>query len=133
MGGWGSRVLNFFKFQIKSFQTFSIQLKAVWKFCENSSILVLSPVTKEPKELGHPKLKWIELFSSLSDETRNFIWDRYRDFFWDQIFWRPIPRLFLRPNVFETDTETFFETKCFWDRDWNFFKTRFFETDTETF
>merc|ERR1711873_390810 len=39
-------------------------------------------------------------------ETKYFR-DRYRDFF-------------LRPNVFETDTETFFETKVF-------------ETDTETF
>ena len=54
--------------------------------------------------------------------------------FWDQIFSRPIPRLFFetkcfrdryrdffsRPNVFETDTETFL-------------RPNFFETDTETF
>ena len=36
------------------------------------------------------------------------------------MFLRPTPRLFSRPNVFETDTDTFFENK-------------FFETDTETF
>ena len=55
-------------------------------------------------------------------------------FFRDQIFSRPIPRLFFetkcfrdryrdffsRPNVFETDTETFL-------------RPNFFETDTETF
>ena len=40
---------------------------------------------------------------ALSAETRNFIRDPYRDFFCDQIFSRPITRLF-------------FETKCFRDR-----------------
>ena len=43
----------------------------------------------------------------LSDETKKFHRDRYRDFF-------------LRPNVFKTDTETFL-------------RPNFFETDTETF
>ena len=58
---------------------------------------------------------------SLSDETRNFIRDWYRD-------------IFLRPNVFETDTKTFFETKYFRDRYWDFFsRLNIFETDTETF
>ena len=60
----------------------------------------------------------------LSDETKKFHRDRYRDFFLrpniyetdtvtffrDQMFLRLIPRLF-----FETDTEPFFETKCFRD------------------
>ena len=40
------------------------------------------------------------VWPALSDETRNFIRDRYRDFCF-------------RPNIFETNTETFFETKCF--------------------
>ena len=69
----------------------------------------------------------------IETDTETFFRDQHfrdRDFFWDQIFLRPIPRLFFetksfrdryrdffsRPNVFETDTETFFETKCF--RDW---------------
>ena len=67
---------------------------------------------------------------------------------------RPIPRLFLRLNIFETDTETFsrpiprlvFETKWFRDRYWHFFSrhnfsrpipilfsTNFFKTETETY
>ena len=68
--------------------------------------------------------------TTLSDETKNFHRDRYRDFFPRPKFSRPRPRLFFetkyfrdryrdffsRPNVFETDTETFFETKCFRDR-----------------
>ena len=41
-------------------------------------------------------------YGSLSDETKKFHRDRYRDFF-------------SRPNVFETDTATFFETKFFRD------------------
>ena len=53
---------------------------------------------------------------ALSDETKKFHRDRYRDFFSRPKFSRPRPRLFSRPNIFETDTETFFETKCF--RDW---------------
>ena len=87
-------------------------------------------------------------YTALSDETRNFIRDRYQDFFWDQsfrdryrdfflrpnifetdtqtFFWdqmfsRLIPRLFSRPNVFETYTKTFFETRYFWDRYRDFF------------
>ena len=69
---------------------------------------------------------------SLSDETKKIHRDRYRDF-----FSRPRPRLFSRPNIFETDTETFFrdqmflrpiprlffETKCFRDRYRDFFET----------
>ena len=90
----------------------------------------------------------IFMYEALSDETKKFHRDRYRDFFSrpnvfetdtetffrDQMFLRPIPRLFfetkcfrdryrdffLRPNVFETDTETFL-------------RPNFFETDTETF
>ena len=43
----------------------------------------------------------------------DFFWDqnfrdRYRDFFWDQTFWDRYRDFFLRPNIFETDTETFF-------------------------
>ena len=53
---------------------------------------------------------------ALSDETKKFHLDRYRDF-----FSRLRPRLFLRPNIFETMTETFFETKCFRDRYRDFF------------
>ena len=92
--------------------------------------------------------------SALSDETKKFHRDRYRDFFSRPKFSRPRPRLFfetkyfrdryrdffLRPNVFETDTETFFrdqmfsrpiprlffETKCFRDRYRDFFETKFF-------
>ena len=86
--------------------------------------------------------------STLSDETKKFHRDRYRDFFSRPKFLRPRPRLFfetkyfrdryrdffLRPNVFETDTETFFETKCFRDRYRDFFsRPNVFETDTETF
>ena len=71
---------------------------------------------------------------SLSDKTRNFIRDRYRDFF-------------LRPNILETDTETcfryqmcsrpisrlFLRPNTFRDRYWDFFfETKFVETDTET-
>ena len=52
-------------------------------------------------------------------ETKTYR-ERYWNFFWDQIFPIPILRLFSRPNVFKTVTETFFET-------W------FFETDTDTF
>ena len=73
-------------------------------------------------------------FSSLSDETKKFHRDRYRDFFSRPKFSRQRPRLFFetkyfrdryrdffsRPNVFETDTETFL-------------RPNFFETDTETF
>ena len=51
--------------------------------------------------------------SPLSDETRDFIQDRYRDFFWDQIFSRPIRDFFSRPNIFETDSETFFSRPKF--------------------
>ena len=63
-------------------------------------------------------------------------------------FLRPRLRLFFGPNIFETDTKTFFqdqmfsrliprlffETKCFWNRYWDFFlRLNVFETDTETF
>ena len=40
---------------------------------------------------------------------------------------RPIPRIFLRPNISETNTETFFKTKYFWDRYRNFFETKYFQ------
>ena len=53
---------------------------------------------------------------SLSDETKKFHRDRYRD----QIFLRLIPRLFFETKIFETDTETFFVQNIF-------------ETDTVTF
>ena len=70
---------------------------------------------------------------SLSDETKKFHRDRYRDFFRDQNF--RDRDFFSRPNIFETDTETlfrdqiflrpiprlFFETKSFRDRYWDFF------------
>merc|ERR1711963_770948 len=73
--------------------------------------------------------------SPLSDETKKFHRDRYRDFFSRPKFSRLRPRLFFetkcfrdryrdffsRPNVFETDAETFFETKCFRDRYRDFF------------
>ena len=76
----------------------------------------------------------------LSDETKQFHRDRYRDFFSRPKLSRPRPRLFFetkyfrdryrdffsRPNVFETDTETFFETKCFRDRYGDFSETKFF-------
>ena len=38
----------------------------------------------------------------------------------------PIPRLFLVPNFFETNSETFFGTKIFWDRFRDFFRYSFF-------
>ena len=47
---------------------------------------------------------------SLSDETKKFQRDRYRDFFSRPKFSRPRPRFF-----FETNTRLFFETKCFRD------------------
>ena len=56
---------------------------------------------------------------SLSDETRNFIRDGYRELFRPN-FSKSRLRLFLDTKFFETETDTFF-------------KTRFFETDTETF
>ena len=80
-------------------------------------------------------------FWPLSDETKKFHRDRYRDFF-------SRPRPFSRPNIFETDTETFFwdqmfsrpipglffETKCFFETDTEtFLRPNVFETDTETF
>ena len=43
-------------------------------------------------------------------ETKYFR-DRYWDFFWDQMFSRPIPRLF-------------FDTKRFWDWYWDFAKVK---------
>ena len=60
---------------------------------------------------------------------------------------RPTPRLFVRPNIFETETQTFFfrpnafetgteiffETKYFGDRYWDFFWDRIFWADTVTF
>ena len=47
----------------------------------------------------------------------------------------PWPDWVTRPEIsFETDTETFFETKYFWDRYRYFFsRPNDFETDTETF
>ena len=65
-------------------------------------------------------------------ETKCFR-DRYQDFFWDQIFSRPILRLFLRPYYLRPRLRLFFETKFFETETETFFKTRFFETDTETF
>ena len=64
------------------------------------------------------------VLKSLSDETRNFVGDRYQAFSRDQIFprlilrlfflnkffSRPIPRLILRLIIFETNTAIFFET-----------------------
>ena len=69
--------------------------------------------------------------SALSDETKKFHRDRYRDFFSRPKFTRPRPRLFFetkyfrdryrdffsRLNIFETDTETFFRDQNFRDRD----------------
>ena len=52
----------------------------------------------------------------IETDTETFFRDQHfrdRDFFWDQIFLRPIPRLF-------------FETKCFRDRYQDFFETKFF-------
>ena len=62
---------------------------------------------------------------------RNF---RDRDFFLRPKFLRPVPILFFQTKIFETDTETFFETKYFRDRYRDFFsRLNIFETDTETF
>ena len=87
-------------------------------------------------------------YYSLSDETKKFLRDRYRDFFSRPKILRPRPRLFSRSNIFETDTDTFFrdqmflrpiprlffETKYFRDRYRDFFsRPNVFETDTETF
>ena len=38
--------------------------------------------------------------------STKFFRDRFRDFFRDQIFSRPVPRLFSRPNFFETGSDT---------------------------
>ena len=73
--------------------------------------------------------------------------NRYRYFFQNQIFSKPIAILFSIPNFFETDTNTFFDTKFFWNRYRYFFRYQkfskpipilfsipnFSETDTDTF
>ena len=65
----------------------------------------------------------------LSDETKNFHRDRYRDFisrpkflrlrlFFETKYFRDrYQDFFSRPNIFETDTETFFRDQNFQDRD----------------
>ena len=56
---------------------------------------------------------------------------RIRYFFWYQNFSKPIPILFPIPNFFETDTDTFIDTKIFRNR---YRKTwKGFETESETF
>ena len=63
------------------------------------------------------KRRLVVLYTALSDETKKFHQDRYRDFFSRPKFSRPRPRLFFRPNIFETET---------------FFVTKSFETETDT-
>ena len=72
---------------------------------------------------------------------------RYRYFFRYQNFTKPIPILFSIPKIFETDTDTFFDTKIFRNRYRYFFRYQFFskpipilfsipnffETNTDTF
>ena len=88
----------------------------------------------------------MSVFIALSDETKKFHRDRYRDFFSRPKVSRP--RLFFetkyfrdrywdffsRPNVFETDTETFFRDQMF-SRPIPrlFLRPNVFETDTQTF
>ena len=59
--------------------------------------------------------KFLRPILRLFFETESFR-DRYRDFFWDQIFWRPIGDFFSRPNILETDTDFFFQDLNFWDK-----------------
>ena len=74
------------------------------------------------------------LLSPLSDETKKFHRDRYRDFFWEQIFrdwyrdffWdqmfsRPIPRLFFETKCLRDWYWDFFWDQVFWDRYLEFF------------
>ena len=56
--------------------------------------------------------KPIPILISIPKKFRN----RYRYFFRYQIFSKPIPILFPIPNFFETDTDTFFDTKNFRNR-----------------
>lgn len=51
-------------------------------------------VYKDTFNLGMSGVIRCGLVSAQRNETRNFIRDRYRDFFWDQIFSIPMPGLF---------------------------------------
>ena len=41
-------------------------------------------------------------------------------------------KTFFETQIFETDSETFLDTKFFWDRYWDFFETKFVKIDTDT-
>ena len=76
----------------------------------------------------------------------NFFRNRYRYFYRYQNFSKPIPILLSIPKIFETDTDTFFDTKIFRNRYRYFFRYQIFskpipvlfsipnisETDTDT-
>ena len=102
------------------------------------------PLSDETKKFQRDRYRDIFLIPKflrprLFFETKYF-WDRYWDFFETKYFRDRYWDFSLRPNIFETDTETFFrdqmfsrpiprlffETKCYRDRYWDFFETKFF-------
>ena len=106
------------------FVTFSC-LQPLFSIClvniENSHPLKPGNVTFSPagaaaQEKMPPAWLWARQRVDYFFSTQNFIvtiatWLLVFYFAW----------LFLRPNIFETDTETFFETKIFRDWYWDFF------------
>ena len=86
-------------------------------------------------------------FATVCDETQNLNETESETFFRYQIFSIPNPILFSIPIFFDTDTDTFFDTKILRNRYQYFFRYQnfskpipilfsipnFFETDTDTF
>ena len=67
-----------------------------------------------------------------------FFWNRYWYFFWNQNFPKPIPIFFSIPKNFETNTNTFFDTKFFQNRyrsyqnNWKSFEAKNFRNQNIT-
>ena len=91
------------------------------------------PLTKQEMVLCFWKLL---VWSSVCDDTQNLNETESKTFFRYQLFPIPNPILFSKPNIFDTESDTFFETKCFWYRIWyhlkqrKVLKLRSFETET---